>query len=756
MALPTDKQAFDAYTQFKNGGMSDADIYAAANANGFDKQRLDQIVAAQGAAMAAPAAAVPVGAPAWDAPAAPTVAPAPAPGGIIAGAMAAPTAAPAPSWSDAQVGQTYGQLSAGGMSDDSLRSLASSRGVSDTQFNTASTGWKAGQYGAAPAPAAPTAAPAPLPAAAAPTSLTTGAGGTPYSLNTIASNIVKYRDAMPGATNDQLRARAAQEFGISGAAFDQALSSLPDGTSYAAPTVAPTALRPDERVITGSGKLVLLERDTGQNGYVERSVGVVGPDGAITAMGRLGDQGTEAGAADVAMALVQGGLANDPTWRKQLYDLAQKAEQAGGQGFGRAAGGLRDLAMGGQGGGGVGLDGKRYAGGDWTTRNESFDADRQMGAAAAMPNGDLDARYLQQRQAVAALLGANGANSSLLNNDLPVGSLGTGDVGEASTNPQQGYTRSELVSNGEFNRLSGDQVSALVQPGRAMGTGAAPTTGTGAGTGAGSGGTAGSGGIINGALGGNGLTRWDVTPDQTVEGRISRLTDPNNPVTIQARTRALQSANARGLINSSMAISASDAAAYDAAIPIATADAATFAKAAGYNADQPNQQLTLDKQLASQKSLAELNASTSLKNAQIGANTSLSTAQLNAETQKAIAKLNNEQQTQAASMSQANQTLLNTNSQAAAAFNQAMVTVGNINNNAALDASNKTQAVSNVYNQLQQQLKVLSRTSGLNLDLSFAGYPGFDAQGNFTGNFGAAAPAPAPPGIIEGALQQGG
>ena len=43
------------------------------------------------------------------------------------------------------------------------------------------------------------------------------------------------------------------------------------------------------------------------------------------------------------------------------------------------------------------------------------------------------------------------------------------------------------------------------------------------------------------------------------------------------------------MLNSSMAMTAADSAAYDAAMPIATADAATYSKAAGYNVDQANQ-----------------------------------------------------------------------------------------------------------------------------------------------------------------------
>lgn len=85
-----------------------------------------------------------------------------------------------------------------------------------------------------------------------------------------------------------------------------------------------------------------------------------------------------------------------------------------------------------------------------------------------------------------------------------------------------------------------------------------------------------------------GLTSWDVNDPQTVAGQFNGLIAQNSPLIKQARTSALQSANQKGLINSTMAVGAGEQAAYNAALPIAQADAATFANAAKYNADASN------------------------------------------------------------------------------------------------------------------------------------------------------------------------
>ena len=62
----------------------------------------------------------------------------------------------------------------------------------------------------------------------------------------------------------------------------------------------------------------------------------------------------------------------------------------------------------------------------------------------------------------------------------------------------------------------------------------------------------------------------------TVAGQMESLLSKDSPYLTQARTRAAEGMNARGLLNSSIAIGAGEAAAYDAALPIASQDANIF------------------------------------------------------------------------------------------------------------------------------------------------------------------------------------
>lgn len=219
---------------------------------------------------------------------------------------------------------------------------------------------------------------------------------------------------------------------------------------------------------------------------------------------------------------------------------------------------------------------------------------------------------------------------------------------------------------------------------------------------------------------------WNITANQTVQGQLAGIVDPNNPLMVQAKTQADEAANQRGLINSSMAVSAGQDAMYRAALPIASSDAATYAKAAGYNADQINQVNSQNAQLQNQAAIANLNANTNLVTTNMSTQTQRDVAALGAESQQKIAAMNADSSQKIAALDASsraqlqqlqnqNATLLNTNQQASQAFNQYVVAAANIQNNPNLDAANKTAALQSLWHTTQAQLTVLAHVSGLDL-----------------------------------------
>ncbi len=67
-----------------------------------------------------------------------------------------------------------------------------------------------------------------------------------------------------------------------------------------------------------------------------------------------------------------------------------------------------------------------------------------------------------------------------------------------------------------------------------------------------------------------------VKPADTVEARLGGLLTSGSPYLESAKSRAQQEANARGLLNSTMAATAGEKAAIEAALPIATQDASYY------------------------------------------------------------------------------------------------------------------------------------------------------------------------------------
>ncbi len=65
-----------------------------------------------------------------------------------------------------------------------------------------------------------------------------------------------------------------------------------------------------------------------------------------------------------------------------------------------------------------------------------------------------------------------------------------------------------------------------------------------------------------------------VPEDASVTTQLEKVTNTNSPLFTQARTRAAQVANRRGLLNSSLGVQAGEAAVFDVALPIASQQAA--------------------------------------------------------------------------------------------------------------------------------------------------------------------------------------
>jgi hypothetical protein len=90
---------------------------------------------------------------------------------------------------------------------------------------------------------------------------------------------------------------------------------------------------------------------------------------------------------------------------------------------------------------------------------------------------------------------------------------------------------------------------------------------------------------------------------ETTSGQLDSLLAGDSPILQRARALAAQQANARGLLNSTMAAEAGTAAMIDRALPIANADANVYDQRARGNADAGNQSLSQGANIAAQMNL---------------------------------------------------------------------------------------------------------------------------------------------------------
>jgi hypothetical protein len=219
-------------------------------------------------------------------------------------------------------------------------------------------------------------------------------------------------------------------------------------------------------------------------------------------------------------------------------------------------------------------------------------------------------------------------------------------------------------------------------------------------------------------------TKWTTTPDQTVAGQVKALTAEDSGIIQQARTRANQKMNERGLLNSSIAQTASDSAAYDAAIPIAQADAANASKVAGYNADTQNKFSAQD--VDTQNQFSQKGAD---------AQNDFALRGFDAQNQIALKNLDASNQAKLAEISTRDKMILQNSNVAADAYKKYSDILYQNSINKDMDAAARAQADQNAFNLYQQQVSLAATITNL---------PDVSSLLDYTGIAPAAAPGAAP------------
>lgn len=204
----------------------------------------------------------------------------------------------------------------------------------------------------------------------------------------------------------------------------------------------------------------------------------------------------------------------------------------------------------------------------------------------------------------------------------------------------------------------------------------------------------------------------NVTPDQTVEGRVEGIIAKNSPLMQQAESRAMQQANSRGLINSSIAATAGQSAVLDAATNIGRQDAQTFANAESQNAQSANaasQFGSAAKNTASLTNAAADNAAAT-NNAKFANDAEMSnTDAINKATTANLGAASNQH---LAGIEAQYKQLTQGSASAASIMNTAQQSINAIIANTNLDAAAKDKAVTDIRTNLQNSMSMIGALAG--------------------------------------------
>lgn len=271
-----------------------------------------------------------------------------------------------------------------------------------------------------------------------------------------------------------------------------------------------------------------------------------------------------------------------------------------------------------------------------------------------------------------------------------------------------------------------------------------PATGGSTGGGGATGGGGSTGGAAGGAAGGSasGLgsapqpaaSLWDVDGDQLVENRMAGLLQRGNPLLERARTQALQQANARGIINSTMAGEAATAGMLDAARSIASQDANTFASSGQFNASAKNAMADANAGRVQQRDLAQMDINSQMALAQYDGAIRKELANLDAASKRELTILDGDIRRELAAVEAKYKTQMQTSQSASELYSRTIQSITEIMTDTKLDSEAKQSRINQQMGTLADGLDLIRKLDSVTgLDEIIASLRGRAATGGGTG-----------------------
>jgi len=235
---------------------------------------------------------------------------------------------------------------------------------------------------------------------------------------------------------------------------------------------------------------------------------------------------------------------------------------------------------------------------------------------------------------------------------------------------------------------------------------------------------------------------------ETVSGQLDTLLKSGSPYLERAKAGAMGTANKRGLLNSSIAAGAGEAAAIDASLPIANADANVYGTASRDNqqagntalqfgagatntsnlasADAQNKSALTNQIAGNERTLQELRGTQAKELAGMDAASqkelqgmrgtqAVDIENIKAENQLALQELKGGQAESIVGIENEYKNLLQTNTLASGIYSNLLAAMTTVANSSTMDTAAKQQAVTNMQAWLQGGLGLIGGISGLDL-----------------------------------------
>jgi len=185
---------------------------------------------------------------------------------------------------------------------------------------------------------------------------------------------------------------------------------------------------------------------------------------------------------------------------------------------------------------------------------------------------------------------------------------------------------------------------------------------------------------------------------------VSKIIAEDSPLMQQARTRGLQSMAPRGLVNSSMAVGASEAAMYDAAVPIAQQNAAAKNTLLG----QTN---TINYEKAAQNHAAAREVA--LRDIDNGFKAAMQNA--DAQTQQWLKQIDNDTKVRLTNIEADYKTLIETSDSAAEIYKGTLAAISTAINNPDMDAASKAATINGLWDSTAVALNLIGSINGVDV-----------------------------------------